>query len=47
MSTRAPYVIPALKKHTATVIMAHGLGDRYVGTPRASDISTVANRLTN
>lgn len=30
MSTRAPYVVPALKKHTATVIMAHGLGDRFV-----------------
>ncbi|EKV09916.1 Acyl-protein thioesterase 1 [Penicillium digitatum PHI26] len=25
---RAPYTVPALKKHTATVIMAHGLGDR-------------------
>ncbi|KAH2774930.1 hypothetical protein KXW10_007401 [Aspergillus fumigatus] len=25
---RAPYIVPALKKHTATVIMAHGLGDR-------------------
>ncbi|CAI7581482.1 unnamed protein product [Penicillium bialowiezense] len=23
-----PFVVPALKKHTATVIMAHGLGDR-------------------
>ncbi|KAJ5584769.1 phospholipase [Penicillium hispanicum] len=30
MSARAPYVVPALKKHTATVIMAHGLGDRFV-----------------
>lgn len=30
MSVRAPFVVPALKKHTATVIMAHGLGDRYV-----------------
>lgn len=28
MSARAPYIVPALKKHTATVIMAHGLGDR-------------------
>jgi hypothetical protein len=27
---RAPYIVPALKKHTATVIMAHGLGDRLV-----------------
>ncbi|KAJ5787579.1 hypothetical protein N7457_002569 [Penicillium paradoxum] len=24
---RAPFIVPALKKHTATVIMAHGLGD--------------------
>jgi hypothetical protein len=30
MATRAPFVVPALKKHTATVIMAHGLGDRLV-----------------
>lgn len=30
MASRAPYVVPALKKHTATVIMAHGLGDRFV-----------------
>lgn len=30
MPARAPYVVPALKKHTATVIMAHGLGDRFV-----------------
>lgn len=30
MPPRAPYVVPALKKHTATVIMAHGLGDRLV-----------------
>ncbi|KAJ5263324.1 Phospholipase/carboxylesterase [Penicillium angulare] len=31
MSARAPYVVPALKKHTATVIMAHGLGDSGQG----------------
>ncbi|KAL1965205.1 hypothetical protein VTN77DRAFT_5959 [Rasamsonia byssochlamydoides] len=31
MSTRAPYIVPALKKHTATVIMAHGLGDSGAG----------------
>ncbi|KAL1998924.1 hypothetical protein VTN02DRAFT_5338 [Thermoascus thermophilus] len=31
MSARAPYVVPALKKHTATVIMAHGLGDSGAG----------------
>ncbi|KAH2011113.1 hypothetical protein KXV97_009532 [Aspergillus fumigatus] len=28
---RAPYIVPALKKHTATVIMAHGLGDSGAG----------------
>jgi hypothetical protein len=28
--SRGPFVVPALKKHTATVIMAHGLGDRFV-----------------
>ncbi|KAI2787208.1 Acyl-protein thioesterase 1 [Penicillium oxalicum] len=27
MAARNPYVVPALTKHTATVIMAHGLGD--------------------
>lgn len=26
----APLVVPALRKHTATVIWAHGLGDRYL-----------------
>ncbi|KAH8705580.1 putative phospholipase [Talaromyces proteolyticus] len=31
MSFRAPLVVPALKKHTATVIMAHGLGDSGAG----------------
>lgn len=29
MASRAPYIVPALTKHTATVIMTHGLGDRY------------------
>lgn len=33
MTTAANYVVPALSKHTATVIMAHGLGDRYVRKP--------------
>ncbi|KEF61944.1 uncharacterized protein A1O9_03516 [Exophiala aquamarina CBS 119918] len=27
MANKAAFVVPALKKHTATVIMAHGLGD--------------------
>ncbi|RAH84710.1 acyl-protein thioesterase 1 [Aspergillus japonicus CBS 114.51] len=31
MSSRAPFVVPALTKHTATVIMAHGLGDSGAG----------------
>ncbi|EED15364.1 phospholipase, putative [Talaromyces stipitatus ATCC 10500] len=31
MSYRAPFVVPAIKKHTATVIMAHGLGDSGAG----------------
>jgi len=35
MASRAPYVVPALKKHTATVIMAHGLGDRFVNNVQA------------
>ena len=30
MAHLAPLVVPALKKHTATVIWAHGLGDSYV-----------------
>jgi hypothetical protein len=30
MASAANYVVPALTKHTATVIMAHGLGDRFV-----------------
>lgn len=29
--TRGPYIVPALTKHTATVIMAHGLGDSGAG----------------
>ncbi|KAL9100467.1 MAG: hypothetical protein Q9163_004157 [Psora crenata] len=31
MATRAPLVVPALSKHTATVIWAHGLGDSGAG----------------
>jgi predicted esterase len=31
MAGRQAIVIPALKKHTATVIMAHGLGDSGAG----------------
>ncbi|KAF9884473.1 hypothetical protein FE257_001734 [Aspergillus nanangensis] len=31
MAPRAPFIVPALKKHTATVIMAHGLGDSGAG----------------
>jgi predicted esterase len=31
MSGPAALVIPAVKKHTATVIMAHGLGDSGAG----------------
>ncbi|KAL9072630.1 MAG: hypothetical protein Q9161_003488 [Pseudevernia consocians] len=31
MATAAPLVVPALKKHTATVIWAHGLGDSGAG----------------
>ena len=30
---KAPYVVPAMTKHTATVIMAHGLGDTSVFVP--------------
>jgi len=28
MSTKAALVVPALRRHTSTVIVAHGLGDR-------------------
>ena len=31
MSSRGALVIPAVKRHTATVIMAHGLGDSGAG----------------
>ena len=31
MAGRAPLVVPSLKKHTATVIVAHGLGDSGAG----------------
>lgn len=31
MAARAPIVVPALKRHTATVIVAHGLGDSGAG----------------
>ena len=30
MSSAAALVVPAVKRHTSTVIMAHGLGDRYL-----------------
>lgn len=29
MSGPAALVVPAIKRHTATVIVAHGLGDSY------------------
>jgi hypothetical protein len=29
MAGKHALIVPALKKHTATVIMAHGLGDRW------------------
>jgi hypothetical protein len=28
MTAMRPLVVPAVKKHSATIIMAHGLGDR-------------------
>jgi lysophospholipase I len=31
MSSSAPLIVPAVKRHTATVIMAHGLGDSGAG----------------
>lgn len=31
MAGKAPIVVPALKRHTATVIVAHGLGDSGAG----------------
>ncbi|KAJ5732449.1 Phospholipase/carboxylesterase [Penicillium malachiteum] len=31
MAAQAPFVVPALTRHTATVIMAHGLGDNGAG----------------
>lgn len=33
MAGRQALVVPALKRHTATVIMAHGLGDRWAEVP--------------
>ena len=32
MAGPAPLIVPALKKHTATILWAHGLGDRCVFT---------------
>ena len=31
VATVAPLVVPAVKKHSATVIFAHGLGDSGAG----------------
>ncbi|KAL6162385.1 hypothetical protein ACJQWK_11319 [Exserohilum turcicum] len=31
MAHKAPLIVPALKRHTATVIVAHGLGDSGAG----------------
>lgn len=41
---RAPFIVPALTKHTATVIMAHGLGDKLVlvGFSLTSNINSEA-----
>jgi hypothetical protein len=41
----APYVVPALKKHTATVIMAHGLGDRSVTEPNIWIFSSLKKKF--
>lgn len=45
MAQLAPLVVPALKKHTATVIWAHGLGDTYVLIPTrgAKELTTTAD----
>lgn len=34
MAGLAALVVPAVKKHTATIIWAHGLGDRYTYAPQ-------------
>ncbi|KAF2267362.1 Phospholipase/carboxylesterase [Lojkania enalia] len=31
MAGKAPFVVPALRRHTATIILAHGLGDSGAG----------------
>lgn len=31
MAGKAPLIVPAIKRHTATVIVAHGLGDSGAG----------------
>jgi hypothetical protein len=36
MAGKQALIVPALKKHSATVIMAHGLGDRF-GIIRAAE----------
>jgi hypothetical protein len=47
MAGRHALVVPALKKHTATIIMAHGLGDRWASVSLAvyeADLTSTAVR---
>jgi hypothetical protein len=46
MAGRSPLVVPALKRHTATVIVAHGLGDSGAGWYVALFMCTETNMLT-
>lgn len=42
-SSAAALVVPAVKRHTSTVIVAHGLGDRQAATPPLQYIDTSMN----
>ncbi|KIW96737.1 uncharacterized protein Z519_02128 [Cladophialophora bantiana CBS 173.52] len=44
MAGKQALIVPALKKHTATVIMAHGLGDRILIAARVSLAETWRRR---
>ncbi|RMY88149.1 hypothetical protein D0864_06702 [Hortaea werneckii] len=46
-SSAAALVVPAVKRHTSTVIVAHGLGDRQAATPPLQSFLADQYRLQN
>jgi hypothetical protein len=47
MSGPAALVVPAIKRHTATVIVAHGLGDSYAPSSLALQMYTIMANIAD